>query len=323
MDSPLVRTNRAITMMKSNVSLGIALVALVSSSGAEASYVVYSDGGTYTLSSASTNYYGVTNGSTFNVPGNTSITPTPEAQFGDAAIFSSSGNLNVSGGTITGGASLVPTAFAGSDAIYVTSPTGSTGSTLISAGQITGGAGITGGTGLALVDAGPTTINGGSITGGNSTLFEGQGGTGISYQGGSQLTINAGTFSGGSSLGPVAIPSASLFDGGNGNVEVLGGLFLSEIVVSFDNYNSRLDFFGTGLSYSNGILSGTLSNGNVIDQAVNISNASTVNINVVVNSNQTELSFVAVPATVPEPSSILMIALGLGGVALVARSRRG
>ncbi len=309
-------------MMNRTVTLGIALLTLAYSSGVEASYIVYSDGLSHNLNSATTNYYGILSGSTFNVQAGASITPLAEAQFGDVPIFSSNSILNISGGTITGGATSLPTAFAGSDGVFVVSSSGLSGSTMISGGSITGGTGSTGGIGLVLSNVGPTTISGGTITGGNSALNEGQGGAAISYQGGSQLTITGGTFAGGTSPGIVPIPSASLSDQGNGLVEVSGGLFLSEIIVDFTNYNSRLDFFGTGLTYSNGILSGTLSNGNTINQKVVLSNLSTVNINVIVNPMNSEVSFVAAPAVVPEPASITMIALGLGGVALIARSRR-
>jgi hypothetical protein len=307
-------------MTKSHVLLGVVLVALAVPSVGEASYVVYSDGGSYSQSSASTNYYGIMNGSTFSVLTGASITPSATTQMGNIAIFSSASVLNVFGGSVTGGTSTLANGYAGATAILVAGPTGSS---TITGGTITGGAGSTGGTGLVLSQAGPTNISGGTITGGNSLLYEAQGGTGISYQGGSQLTISGGTFSGGSTTGPAPFAGDSLFDTGGGNVEISGGQFLTPIVTDFTQYNSRLDFFGTGLAYSNGTLTGTLNNGNTINQKVTVENFNNLNLVVSVNASGTEFSIVATPAAVPEPSSIALISLGLGGIALIARSRRG
>ena len=130
------------------------------------------------------------------------------------------------------------------------------------------------------------------------------------------LSIGGGTITGGHAAGLIPLLAPSLVDQGGGNIEVTGGRFLSPIVTSFQvGDNSRLDFFGTGLAYSNGLITGTLANGDVINQVVQ-----TTNTTVVVNSSLTELSFL--PATAPEPSSIVLIALGLGGAGLIARMRR-
>ena len=296
----------------------LGLVVLAFGGKAEGGYVVYSDGGYYSLSSATSDHFGVTKGSTFSVLAGASITPTAGAQYGDAAIFGNSGTILVSGGAVTGGSSS-PSVYGGGDGIIVIGPAIST---TITGGTITGGAGISGGTGFSLLQAGPTTISGGTITGGKGTLFESQGGAAIVYQAGSPLIITGGTFAGGGTTGPVPIPSPSLLDQGLGNIEVSGGQFLSEIVLSASYGVGRLDFFGTGLSYANGLITGTLSNGDSIHQSLIITSVAGETTTVVYDAAKGELSFLSAPTTVPEPASIALIALGLGGASLVARSRR-
>jgi hypothetical protein len=289
-------------------SLVALLLALTVTSRANASYVIYNDGAVHTQSTATTNYYGIMASSTFQVTAGGSITSTTTGNIG---IFLTSGTVSVSGGSVTGG----------TDGILAEN---STSTLTISGGQVTGGAGVPGASAIVLNNVGPTTISGGTITGGQSTLNEVQGGAGITYNGGSPLLITGGIISGGASTGAYPFTGYSLVDDGGGNVEVSGGQFLSRIRLSFTSEPSELDFFGTGLAFntSTDYLTGTLSDGSTINQNLQIYDNFPYDFSIVVNPMNTEVSFVFKPGAVPEPSSIVLIAIGLGGAALGWRSRR-
>ncbi len=110
----------------------------------------------------------------------------------------------------------------------------------------------------------------------------------------------------------------------NGNqVDVTGGVFSGTIVV--DLPNSYLDFFGSDFAYNaqTGLLTGTLQDGDSIN--VLMSSPYVGPLAYSISSSLSEITFTdIVVASVPEPSSVVTLTIGLLGLAgaQAYRSRR-
>ncbi|MHB1559007.1 MAG: PEP-CTERM sorting domain-containing protein [Isosphaeraceae bacterium] len=144
----------------------------------------------------------------------------------------------------------------------------------------------------ALFDGSTATITGGTFIGGSVTGM-GQAGSGVSDTAGNvsgvpyvaTLNISGGTFSGGTGAGGYYGGTTGYSLESLGITSVTGGNFLSPIAIT-TAYGGVTRFFGTNLSFTNGILSGVLKNGDSIDARVYGSYGS-----VVVNAGRTEVTF--------------------------------
>jgi hypothetical protein len=254
---------------------------------ASAAPIFISDGSTQNVSTATNVGYDVSSGTLNLLPGADILTASAT---GPGAL------ILMSGGQIENGIDILH------------------GSLIVSGGQSRGSSSPSfGGDGVD-VGQGTATITGGTFQGGNST---GQAGSGVVGQAGtaigkptvSTLNIGGGTFQGGTGAGGFYGGSTGYSLVSLGNTTVTGGHFQSPIVIS-NAYGGTTDFFGTNLSYTNHVLSGTLRNGDPINVPI-YGNVGFV----IANDSATEVQFV------PEPASALVF--GLLALAGLARRRRG
>jgi hypothetical protein len=216
----------------------------------------------------------------------------------------------------------------------------------MSAGVIRGGTGgLEGGHGINSDNYLRATISGGEIIGGNSGI---SGGNGIDSTNDTNLLISGGAFQGGdggedggSALRLVygdygdstATISGGSFDAGVGlfedgwllelfgsnvNVDISGGLFGYESVGNgfgiFDGAN--VNVYGWDLNIVDGLLTGYLMDANWITTPVTLaygSNPGTINL---FNTHAPGPG-----ASVPEPSTLMLLAAGLVGLGVVKRKR--
>jgi hypothetical protein len=175
--------------------------------------------------------------------------------WGGCAVQSRGDDLTIGGGALTGGASALPQ---GRPAVDCFEPTALS----VTGGTVTGGASSyattgVGGAGLWLVTAGPLVL---AISGGTFNGGTGAGGTGYSagVTGVNNLQINGGTFPHGIAL------------------DLTGG--------------GSLEVTGSGLSYSAGVLSGTIGGA---PQSIPITDLSGLGVSVASGSSSTDLTLVS------------------------------
>jgi hypothetical protein len=240
-----------------------------------------------------------------------------------------SSKIQVNGGTFQGGSSRN---YGGSGALFQQYTASGPASTLsINGGTFLGGNGaINPGVGAFLSGENATS---GQVSGG---VFEGgaggtpsAGGTGIEVQlvAGASLTISGGSFVGGQG-GPAN--GLSLLYNGDGvdspipQLNVTGGVFSGAIGIV--SVYSDLNFFGTDFAYNpaTGQFTGVLQDGHMIDVIIEdlLNGLPHYSLNYQ-GTGPDEVTFVNV-SSVPEPSSIVTLAIGLVGLAAAKRkARRG
>ena len=119
-------------------------------------------------------------------------------------------------------------------------------------------------------------ISGGGFHGGDCPV--GSGGTGLvlSLDGSTSGTISGGIFSGGNgSTGPGTSLAFIGFD--SSSLSISGGVYSGPIAISLQS-SSTISFSGTGLAYSGGMLTGTLSDGHVLSATIIDLNASPLTV---------------------------------------------
>jgi hypothetical protein len=227
----------------------------------------YDDGGSYTIATFSDSVV-IRNATTFTLASTGTITglPTdlPDAISSCHGIDSLGGNTLSLDGTVTGG--LVDAADGGANGVQSIEDT----SVTITGGSYIGGDDpASGGSGLVLLAPDAAAISGGTFTGGPSTAGPGGTGAAIGLSGTETATISGGTFSGGSggsggsgdgyALG-VAVADSSM-------LTVSGGTFSDDIAMNISG-SGIVRFTGSGLTYSGGVLSGTLTDSTAISVTV-------------------------------------------------------
>jgi hypothetical protein len=296
--------------------------------------VSFGDGGTHTTSGPSGDV-ALTNNTTLQVVPGASILGRLNENGITGTINSS---VVLSGGSVTGG----PGALPGTSVPFGISLDG--GSFTATGGTVTGGTysftgGIDGGSALNLTGT-TTTISGGTFiagTGSNplTAVFA------LSFESGApsnvsnQLTISGGTFIGASqadlNFGSATI-SGGTFEGSFGSnlsgfaqLNISGGTFDGGQQMKYEStgLGGSLNFFGSGFVFTptfvtpffvQGQLSGTLANGDLFNQIISFDDIQGYQI----QSGPGEFSFIGDPSAVaPEPSSMLMVGLGLAIVGLV------
>jgi hypothetical protein len=224
----------------------------------------YEDGGSHTIATFSDSVV-VRDATTFTLASTGTITGLPtdliNAISACHGINSLGGNTLSLDGTVTGG--LVDAADGGANGVQSIEDA----SVTITGGSYTGGDDPTsGGSGLVLMAPDAADISGGTFSGGPSTAGPGGTGAAIGLSGTETATISGGTFSGGSggagdgySLG-VAVADSSM-------LTVSGGTFSDDIAMHISD-SGVVRFTGSGLSYSGGVLSGTLTDSTAISVTV-------------------------------------------------------
>lgn len=243
---------------------------------------------------------------------------------GEGIRVQENARLSISDGEIIGGESAV--------GVLVSSNVSSATTVAVSGGKITGGENFgepQGANGLE-VRTGSLTVAGGTFVGGQGNGPSAAGGFGV-------LTNVSGLIAGGTFIGGDGSfsPGAGLGVGG-GTVNISGGMFVSgagdpaksyAIIVSsgsilnlkggvFDgNFlvgtDSILNVFGDELTFENSLLTGKLQSGQPISVNVDVGEDGTVNL-----KNSVGTVF---PPQVPLPSTLPLLAAGLGAVAFVRR----
>jgi hypothetical protein len=309
--------------------LAIFVLALVAFAADTRASTTYFDGGTHTISGLSADI-SLSNGTTLNVVNGAAINaPTG---FDGVGAYDSTAHVSVTGGTIAGGSN--PQAFGG----FANSGIGMVGGTLnIGGGTLTGGnasfvpgsaintrntqitisSGIFHGGDIStsgyagnavVVNGGSLHISGGSFFGGNGYLA----GIAISLaQSNAPIPayalITGGTFTAGSGLGFGGFSPFSLAIGYNGSstMDLKGGQFFGGFYLED---GSILNVYGHGLTTSpitNGKhIVGTLLDGTPLSVDAFLKPTATVNL-----------------VNVPEPSTLVLAAFGLGGLVAMRRRR--
>jgi hypothetical protein len=295
---------------------------------------VFNDGGTHTINAPFGPILVENNGTTLNVVSPASVTGSSGIQNGGAVVGGVGTTINLSGGEVTG----APGSANGGNGVQTT------GFFSASGGTVTGGnAGMPGFSGgFALSSAGTDSGGLGVVISGG--VFRGGDGFGGGQSGGAvgisdnNFSITGGTFEHGAGVG-VGVASFALGDRPPGSHGVIsGGSFLGNIGSQLFNRSvldisggsisgkmssrmsngSSLNFFGNNLTWTPtssssfeimGDLTGQLSDGSSVDLPLTV-----ISIDGVVKQtgNGSEISFLSIP----EPSSVVMLALGIAGVAL-------
>jgi hypothetical protein len=217
--------------------------------------------------------------------------PTPENPNGDGFNGISTfgpASVVISGGQVLGGGSTQAIASGGVGVLMRSGELSVTGGTILGASDFFAGAGIRLG-----VTSGPATISVGTITGGDATSAFGSAGVGLDFLSSTPLTISRGAFSGG--LVGVTRAASVIFESAGGPATITGGTFVGPINIS--GLGGAVTFLGNDLSYSGGILSGTLLDGSPISDRVNALLVSTITVTP---------TLVRFGILTPEPSSLVM-----------------
>ncbi len=269
------------------------------------------------------------------------------------------GSFSASGGVVQGGDTTRMPGVGGT-ALDLAAPSGfPSASAQISGGTFIGeNASFLGGIGFVLTTLGGTTGNSSSISGG--TFQGGSGGTtGNGGDGGhfdlnlTALTINGGTFIGGSGFrsgntngnglilnsfgcsesitgGSFSGADSLIFGGYSSSLVISGGTFHNQMGFGLDDVGTSVTFLGTGLNYdsANGIITGTLDDGSVLSTTLQLGSVNPHLVIQVTNNSGEEIEFSAIASgSVPEPSSIVILAIGLLGLAAAkayrSRGRHG
>ena len=247
-------------------------------------------------------------------------------------VTAAGSDLSVFGGTIQGGVRLGGSAEIAGGTFQGTIPNGtspiSTGPALvalpgssvsISAGLFQGSGGSTAGafgySGVQIYSPSSLSISGGTFQGGAS-------GSGVTSGAASGLemyltnsqtaTISGGSFSGGV-LGSGSMgDSLFLSSDTTSALSVSGGLYAGPIELNLTGV-ATTTFIGSGLGFdpSTGMLTGTLSDGSVIDSLVLLDNPGTSYSYGLAPDGEGEVIF---GQAAPEPSSVVMLGIGAGAV---------
>ena len=314
-----------------------ALVCCFSLSGARALPVVLDDGGVHAFNYAASNVL-LSKSTTVNVSAGASTSPGTGTYLGDAGIrMEGNASLNMTGGAIQGGPGV-----ASPDYIGAGSAVFSMGSTVdISGGTLTGGANYRAGHGLYAINS-DTTISGGAFTGGTAPAYWGGHGAWIS---GGTASISGGIFSGSDRLGRgLFLEEAAVVDitGGtfvgeytsesiraeeNSLVSLSGGSFSNGISTwEFNFQSSSLEVWGSDLLFTptssgRGTISGTLLDGSSIDTYITLggydASLSLNGVTVFETGPAPED-----PGPIPLPGAVWLLSSGLLVLTGVARRRR-
>lgn len=234
---------------------------------------------------------------TINMNGGQVIYDIPPVSLGLAIL--SEGTFTATGGTVQGGVGLL-----------AYGPT-----------QISGGTFIGEGSPAAEILApigGNVSISGGTFRG--DTAYPAAYGLILSLSTSAQASITGGNFSGGG--GGVGF-SLSYDGSADTTTDVHGGLFTGAININLNNTSSFLNFFGHNFQLQQiGVdeyqFTGTLADGNPLDVTLSNSGFPPFTSHIKTVGNQEEFVF----AGVPEPSSVVMLATGLVGLAAAGAFRR-
>ena len=317
---------------------------------------IFNDGGTHTVNGPSADIT-VSNATTLNVQSGAVIVGADgTSTAGPASGIFATGvgtTVNVSGGSITGG-NTSPSFLFGGYGIDVENGASLT----VTSGQITAGNSPLGHALLVqdvTFSTAPisVSISGGDFLGVFALTYATHGGS-VAISGG---TFSFNNTPGGTGFGPEiifssAIPGTATISGGTFNAfplfsleltnsisTIRGGVFngpawvnsssaLSTSTVTGGQFNGGLrlelsfgattTFLGSGLHYSNGVLAGTLANGDSINTLLSFGSQDRITV----SGTPTDLVFTGGVPT-PEPASLAMMSLGLAAVAVKAwRHRR-
>jgi hypothetical protein len=231
---------------------------------------------------------------------------------GEALFVDSSDSVTISGGVFRGGSVSAAGFIPGMAANLSAAKISISGGMFQEGSQAPGGGVVTDGLGAVRIVSDNFSISGGTFLGG------GGGGTvradvGLTVYGSG--TISGGTFTGGP-LGSGNTESLRVGGVPGSDLVVTGGLFTGPINLALIDTASA-SFVGTDLNFDRhtGLLSGKLLNGDLIDTQVLLQQPTQVTYHSGPNG---EIATFAIP----EPSSFLTMAIGIGGVALAVATKR-
>ncbi len=139
----------------------------------------------------------------------------------------------------------------------------------------------------------------------------------VLLHGSATATISGGSFSQGS-VGFRSLSTLDVMGDGAGALNITGGLFSGPMTFDITN-NATVNIFGTDLQFDagTGLLTGVLEDGNQIDSSILLGPYSHVSYNFGPNGEEVTFSY-----STPEPSSLVLLALGIAGAALACKSKR-
>lgn len=240
---------------------------------------------------------------------------------GDGVDFRSTGPLRISGGTIKGGDA---DAFAGAGLdISNASDAQITGGTFLGGRGSSNPSGSFGGEGVS-IDESQITITGGSFSGGTGETAAGHG---LEVDGDdSFVTILGGSFFGTDTEGLDDNHGSAVY-ADEGRIDIFGGSFdaISAPALDIDTESlvnmfggtfvggisiaegSTLNVFGQKLSFEDGVLTGSIRGNLGFSIDVTLDEGGSLNL---------------IPAAIPVPASLPLIAAGLGALAIFGKPRR-
>lgn len=312
---------------------GVVLLSIAVSAPDLNAQTIYNDGGTHTVDGPS-GPIEVLNGSTLNVDSPASVTAT--TSYYNGIYGDSTSAINLNGGQVLGA---TYGQVSGYDEV---------GAGIISYGSFTASGGVAQG-GYGLLAYGPVNITGGSFIGGGGLVYDGLSGATIIGQLGDQVLISGGSFqgvqansfygigvtlifqgagqasiTGGDFVGRADDPSGpsswSLsYYGASGSSTIVSGGVFSSPIVAYLQPAATLSFVGQDLQVNQGMLVGTLENGNAIDVRIDVVGSPSISETMIPGGEILTFTGGIPPAPVPEPSALLMLALGIGGASFARR----